>query len=254
MTTGRKYTPIKEDRNWYFVEYNPPIKDFKFATLHLVMLDENKPEIDIVNAMEKELKDWLNRYPVPLMVSTFDNTGSLYSLSAIKDYNHLTGFFDQDGKIRLYWRLVKDNELPNVALNEEYVDNLYADLDYETYAELDARRQKKIKEIKRGSLIFFIWLVVVPALIAILEYYSNFLSLVALIYTLYKAVQTGLELRGKWPKSKRQKEKEEEERLKDHYYYHCQNNPEGFRRLMLENFEKMSKDEIAKEANALKKR
>lgn len=60
--------------------------------------------------------------------------------------------------------------------------------------------------------------------------------------------------RGKLPKSKRQKAKEEEGRLKDHYYYHCQKNPEGFRKLMLENLEQMSKDEIAKEAAELKKR
>jgi hypothetical protein len=170
----------------------------------------------------------------------------------VKNHDYLLGFFDQDGKICLHWGPIKDNEIPDIALNEEYINNLYSSFDYKTSSELDYERQKRRKEIKRGTFIFFIWLVIIPALIAIFEYYSNLLSLIALIYSIYKAVQAGLELRGKWPKSKRRKEEELEERLKDHYYYHCQMNPEGFNRLMIENLEKMEKDSIAKEAESLK--
>ncbi|MCI0607806.1 MAG: hypothetical protein L0Z71_01915 [Anaerolineae bacterium] len=253
MSTDRKYMPLKESRGWYFVEYHPPASDFKFANLHLVITIENARDIDIADAMEKELKNWLNRYPIPLFFSAFDNKGDLiHSLNTIKGSDHLIGFFDQDGKIRLYWRLVKDNEIPDVALNKEYVNKLYSNLDYKTYAELDAERRKRRKEIKTGSFIIFVWLVIIPLLITVLEFYSNWLALITLIYSFYKAIQTGLELRGKWPKSKRKKAKELEERLKDHYYYHCQMNPEGFKRLMLENLEKMGKDEIAKEAELLK--
>jgi hypothetical protein len=253
MNIGKKYLPVKEIRNWYFVEYSPPINDFKFANLQLVMTSENISDADVADAMEEELKHWLNRFPVPLIVSAFDNTGSLYNLKEIKGYNHLIRFFDHNQIIRMYWRLVRDAEIPNVALNKEYLDNIYAGLDYETYAELDAKRRQKISAIKRGSFLLFLWLVVVPALIAILEYYSNLLSLVAMIYSLYMAIKTGLGLRGKLPKSKKQKAKEKEERLKDHYYYHCQKNPEGFKKLMLENLEQMSRSEIAKEAAALRK-
>ena len=251
MRTDRKYEPIKENRGWYYVEYYPPISDYKFATLNLVII-EDAIKNDIVNAMEKELENWLNRYPIPLFVSAFDNKGDPYNLSEIKTCNHLIGFFDQDSKICLHWRLLKDEEIPNVALNREYVDNLYSNLVFRTDAELDTDRRKRRQQIKSGWFIFFIWLVVIPAIIAILEYYSSWLSLVALIYSLYKAVQKGLELSGRGPKSKREKEQELEERLKNHYYYHCQMNPEGFKRLMLENLEKMRKDEIAKEAESLK--
>lgn len=253
MNTGKKYLPVKEIRNWYLVEYSPPVNDSKYANLHLVMISENIMDTNVANAMEKELKHWLNRFPVPVMVSAFDNTGSPYSVKAVKGHNYLTGFYDQNQKICSFWRLVKDNEIPNVAFNKEYLDNIYSGLEYETYAELAAKRRKRINAIKRGSFLFFLWLVVVPAIIATLEYYSNFLSLIAYAYSIYMAIKTALELRGKWPKSKRQKAKEEEDRLKDHYYYHCQKNPEGFRKLMLENLEQMSKDEIAKEAAALRK-
>jgi tRNA A37 N6-isopentenylltransferase MiaA len=66
------------------------------------------------------------------------------------------------------------------------------------------------------------------------------------------ALRKGLELTGKWKKSKREKAQEDEERLKNYYYYHCQMNPEGFKKLLHENLEKMSKDEITKEAESLK--
>lgn len=71
MSEDRKYMPIKENRGWYFVEYHPPVGDFKFASLHLVITIEDPIKVNICNAMEKELSDWLDRYPVPLFVSNF---------------------------------------------------------------------------------------------------------------------------------------------------------------------------------------
>jgi hypothetical protein len=252
MNADRKYIPIKEDRGWYFVEYHPPVSDFKFASLHLIIAIENPQETDIVNAMENELKDWLGRYQVPLFVSSFDNKGDLYHLSKKKGCDHLTGFFDQDKKICLYWRLLKDEEIPDIALNREYLDDLYSNFTFKTYTELDAERQKRRRQIGFGWLTFFTWLVMIPLFVSILEYFSDWLSLVVLIYSFYKALQKGIELIGEVEMSKKKKEQEIEMGLKDHYYYHCQMNPKGFERLRLENFEKLSKDEIRKEAEALK--
>ena len=77
MTTDRKYISIKEKRGWYFVEYNPPANGSKLAHLFLVITIENARDIDVANAMETELKEWLNRYPVPLFVSAFDDKDDL---------------------------------------------------------------------------------------------------------------------------------------------------------------------------------
>ena len=134
MRTERKYEPIKESRGWYFVEYYPPVSNHKFATLNLVII-EDASKNDIVIAMEKELEKWLIQYPIPLFVTALDNKGDLYNLSEIKPCNHLIGFSSEDGKMKLHWKLLKENELPNVALNREFVDNLYSDLDYKTYAD-----------------------------------------------------------------------------------------------------------------------
>jgi len=254
MSSDKIYKPIKESRGWYFVEYHTPVVDCKFATLNLVII--NKADItDIVNAMEKELYDWVNHYPIPLFVTAFDEKGDCYDLSAIKSCNHLMGYIDQDGKINLSWRLLSHNEIPDIALNREYVDNLYTNLDFKTYTDLEVDRRKRRQKLKIGWYIFSAWSVItilIALVIAFLDYFSAFVSLIALIYSIYKAIQKFLELTGRWPKSKKTKEKEYEEQLKDHYYYHCQMNPEGFNRLKLENFEKIARNNIKKEAESIK--
>ena len=203
--------------------------------------------------MEKEVELWLTRYPVPIFATAWDDKEDRYDFSGIKPDNHLIGFFDTDKKLRLHWESVKDEEIPDLTLDQEYLDNLYADLKFKTYAEIEIASQKGIKGIKRGQFLIFIWLVVIPMIVSIVEFSSDMLSAVVLLYSASKGIETWLELRGKLIKSKREIEKGEEERLKNHYYYHCQMNPEGFRRLMLESFEKMAKDQIAKEAESLKR-
>ena len=246
----RRYEPIKERREDYFIEYYPPTSGDKLAKLNIVFVNDiNKNEVVI--AMEKELNTWLLQYPIPLLVSSFDKKGDLLRLDPIKSVNHLIGFYDHNKKICMQWNLLKNEEIPNVATNQEYVNNIYSNLPFKTFAELDSETQKRRKQIKFGWFIFFIWLVPIPILIAVLENYNSWVSLIAMIYSIYKAIRKGLELTGKWPKSKRDKEKEKEEQLKNHYYYHCQINPEGFNKLKLENFKKMAMDDIAKEAKSL---
>lgn len=249
MNSERKYKPIKESRGWYFVEYRPPESGSKYAILNLVIM-ENATKSEVANTMENELKIWLAKYPIPILVSAFDNKDDIYNLSETKQSNHLIGF-EQDNKLFLHWKSIDYEKIPNIALNKEYVDMLFSDLSYKTYDELDNERKKRQKNIKSGWFIFSIWVAAIPAIWAILEYSSNLLSIIALMYSLYMAVRKGLELAGKWPKSTRKKEQELEERLKDHYYYHCQMNPEGFNRLMLENLTNQAKARIEKEAKLL---
>lgn len=252
MKTDRKYEPKKEYREWYFVEYHPA-NYFKFANLHLVLTVENAPEAHIVVAMEKELKHWLKLYPIPLFVSVFDDTGSLYEFSEIKEKHHLNGFFDEDGKMHLRWGLLKDEEIPNIALDQEYRNNLYSNFIYKTDVQLDADRSQRRRQIDDGRFIILLWIVITTFVTEIFIYFNQYLSLIAFLFVLYKAIQKILQFANMWPISKREKEKSKEQGLKDHYYYHCQMNPEGFKRLKLENFARMGKDEIAKEAAALKK-
>jgi hypothetical protein len=252
MKTGRKYEPVRETRCWYYVEYLPLTSGNKFAWLNLI-ITESRPKKRIVKAMEKEVELWLTRYPVPIFATAWNDKEDRYDFSGIRPNNHLIGIFDSNNKVRLHWESVKDEEIPDLSLDQEFLDNLYSNLKFKTYAELDVERQKRIKGIRTGYFLIFIWLVVIPMAFSILEFSSDLLSAVVLLYSASKGIETWLELRGKLVKSKREIEKEEEERLKNHYYYHYQMNPEGFRRLKLENFEKMAKDQIAKEAESLKR-
>ncbi len=51
-----------------------------------------------------------------------------------------------------------------------------------------------------------------------------------------------------------EEEKAEKERKMNHYYYHCERNPAGFARLLVENVEKDTSERIRKEAEELAKK
>jgi len=250
MGNQRKYETIKEKRESYFVEYFPPSYQSRYSHLQLVIINVLNLE-EIANAMEIELVEFLNRYPIPIMVSSFDKTGQFINLETIRPCSCLLGFFNKDNEITSFWRLLRDEEIPGVAFDQDYINGVFSELTYKTFDEKQKEILKRRKQVKEGWFIFFIWLVIIPAIIALLVYHSNFLSLIALIYSLYKAIKKGLELTNKWPKSKRIKEQENKERLKEHYYYHCELNPEGFNKLKIENLEKMGENEIRKEFETL---
>lgn len=251
MKTGRKYEPVRETRGWYYVEYLPPAIGNKYAGLNLT-ITEDHPKDEIVNVMEKELELWLTRYPVPIFATAWDDKEDIYDLSGIKPKNNLIGFFASDNKLRLCWESVTEEEIPDLTLDQEYLDNLYSDLDFKTYAELDVERQNKRKGIIRGRFLLFIWFVVIPITVLIFEFSNEWLSAFIFLYSVSRGIETWLDTWGKLQKSKRELEEEEKERLKNYYYHHCQMNPDGFQRLMLENLEKMAKDRTLKEAEALK--
>ena len=251
MGAGRKYEPVREMRGWYYIEYLPPAIGNKYARLNLT-ITEDRPKNEVINAMEKELELWLTRYPVPIFATAWDDKENIYDFSGIKPKNNLIGFFASDNKLLLYWESVTETEIPDLTLDQEYLDNLYSDLDFKTYAELDIERQKRRKGIIRGRFLIFIWLVVIPIIVLIFEFSNDWLSAFIFLYSVSKGIETWLDQWGKLKKSKRELGEEEKERLKNYYYHHCQMNPDGFKRLMLENLDKMAKDRTIKEAEALK--
>ena len=56
MTTDKLYfSPIKECRDDYFIEYRPPIHGYRFATLHLTYTNDFELNL-VAKAMETEAK------------------------------------------------------------------------------------------------------------------------------------------------------------------------------------------------------
>ncbi|MBI5353085.1 MAG: hypothetical protein HZB50_10645 [Chloroflexi bacterium] len=251
MKTERIYKPKEEIRGWYFVQYYPPSFD-KYAHLQLTITIENAVKNDIITAMEKEAEIWFNQFPVPLLVSAFDNTETPFDFSEIKEQNILMGLVNNERKLCLYWSPLKNEENLNNDLSKEYIDSLYSGFSFTTGVEYDTDRKKRRQQIETGFVLFLLLPFAITVIYESFIYFNGFFSLLAFLYILYKAVRKSLDFVGIRPKSKREKDKEIEERLKEHYYYYCKNNPEGFERLRSESIEKMAKEAVKKEAEALR--
>ena len=247
------FVALKEDRGWYFVEYRPPITSYRFATLNVVVPD-TVGVARVADAMETELKLWLARYPIPLMVSSFDGKGNLYNLMTVRASSHLIGFIDKTSQeMCLFWRLLEDKEIPDDALDTNYLRKIYSNIPYKTQDDLKRESAEHVRQLRIGWTIVFVWAVIVPAVVAILKWASPpWVAVLVLVYSLWKAVVKALKMLGKWKKSPREIEKEEEERRMRHHHYHCERNTEGFSRLKLENFEREERENILDEARKLK--
>lgn len=247
-----RFASIKEDREWYFVEYFPPLPGYRFSVLQLSIL-EPRAVGDIAAAMELEALDWINRYPVPLMATAFSLDESVFSLSNARPIDHLLAWPEtKTAKTVLRWQLVKDDDLPAVALDRNYLKQIFSDISFKTGQEIRAAADKHFAALRMGWWIVFMWAVVVPLMVAVLEWWSDLLGLVVLIYAFVKAGIQALRLTGHLPQSKRVRDREAEESKMRHYAYHCERNPEAFERLKFENFKRETIEKTRAEAAALK--
>jgi hypothetical protein len=245
----------KVHRGWYFVEYKPPLPSYPFATAQLVVLNEAKTE-RVALTMEHELASWLQRYPVPLMVSSFDEAGTLISLSGVRDCDHLIGWQESaSGKLVSHWRIVANTEFPRASWDAESLKSLYSDLTFRTSAQLKMSALRSRRVMRFGWWLVFIWAVAVPVAVATIELTApQWLAVLVFCYSLSRAYIEALKLLGKWPKTDSELAKEEEELRMRHHHYHCERNPQGFLRLKQENIERESRGEIQREAESLKRK
>jgi hypothetical protein len=255
MTRGRLFfETVKEHRGSYFVEYRPPIPSVRFATLQLVFLRHAKKEL-VAQSMESELDAWLARYPVPVMVSAFDDKGDLIHLSPVRECDHVIGTPSDSGTgPERFWQLVPDAQFPAQALDVEYLKSIYKDIPFRTGEQLRRASEKRARELRIGWSIVFIWLVVVPAAVAVLGWASPWIGALVVLYSLWRAVVKALKLTGRWKKSAKELQREEDERRMQHHHYHCERNPDGFRRLMMESLEREEREGIRSEADVLKRK
>lgn len=247
-----RFESIKEDRDWYFVEYFPPLSGYRFSVLQLSIL-ESRPVGEVASAMEIEASAWINRYPVPLMATAFTLDQSVLPLSDARPIDHLLAWPDTTtAKTILRWELVKDDDLPSVALDRNYLKKIFSGIPYKTGQEIRTATDKHFDALRVGWWLVFMWAIIVPLMVAILEWWSELLGLVVLIYAFVKAAIQALRLTGHLPQSRRERDREEKESKMRHYAYHCERNPEAFQRLKFENFEREAVEKTKAEAAALK--
>jgi len=248
------FSSLKEDRDWYFVEYSPPMTNYPFSLLQLSVV-EGRDAQTVATAMETEAREWLGRYPVPVMVTAFSADGSVLSLKDVRPIDNLMAWLEPaDSEPTLRWELVKNDVLPDIVLDREFLKKTFANVPSKTGAEIREEVVKEMAARKFSWWLVFVWAVLVPLGVAVLEWWSDLLGVVVLGYAFVKAAIHALRLTGHLPKSRRQREKEAEDLRMRHHHYHCERNPEAFERLKAENFRR---EEIARtqaEALALKAR
>lgn len=245
---------VKEDRGWYFVEYSPPHESLRFATLNVVLPEPAEKE-RVVQAIESEVRAWLLRYPVPIMATAFDATGSVLRLSPIKKCDSLIGFVQKgQSSAALHWHILKDEDLPDDALNRDHLKTVYADIPFRTGADLQRQAKKHAQTVLALRWFSIFVTVFIPLIVLILPEISRPVAVLFLTYGILKIIITYLKQTGLLKKSQREIEQEKEELAMRHHHYHCQRNPEAFQRLKIENFNKEERERTLKEAQSLKEK
>lgn len=247
-----RWKTIKEHRGDYFVEYCPACSSMYLASL-TVVYTTSTPEMSLViKTIEKEFMLWIQRFPIPLMASARDKSDNLIYLNPIHSEHFFSGFTDE-GVIKSSWNLEGDAWFPQYQKEDQYREQIYSDLDSITREDIDLKIDQQRKIAKTGWVIVFVWAVLIPSLIAILGFFNLFfVGVVALAYSLFRAVRKALEMSGILKKTEAQKEKEKEELSKEHHHYHCKLNPNGFIKLRTENLNKEIRERIQKESQDIK--
>jgi hypothetical protein len=249
------FDTIKEKRRSYFVEYDPPIADHAVASLNLVF--PQAPVSDrVADLMLAELRHWIGRYPVPLMIWAWDDKEDMITPEGQSE-NCLVGWPISDtGEIAHSWNIDDLSAHLKSAVPLPDWRIVYSDVKFRMDAEVKAEAKKNWDERRRQiitlKVILSLWLAAFPAAWAVFELLGPaWLGVLVLGYTLWKAWQTGREIWGHKKPSRSEEKKAEKQRKMAHYFYHCERNPDGFARLKIENFEKDRRERIRKEAEDL---
>jgi len=106
------FEKIKEYNGTYILEYAPPIPSYPFATLTLTFPNAATKKA-IVEAIETETRKWLKRYPIRIMASAYDNTGTPIDLTPERNENILWGRIKEgnDG-VELCWSIERAKTMP----------------------------------------------------------------------------------------------------------------------------------------------
>lgn len=248
-----RFDPIKEHRGTYFVEYQPPGSHGSFALLSIVFPGPIPAEAELIQLIEDELKQWLSRYPIPVMASASDETDSLVHPKS-KPGAFLVGWPDPESDRPICsWTLADlDKHLKAHPLPAD-LRAIYSGVPFRTPADLKVEMDNYVRERRTQKLILtalaVAWFVVIPVVWATYQLLGpQWVSWLVYLYALWQGFRALGRLMGYRKASAKETAKEEKERKMAHYYYHCELNPDGFMRLKAGNFERQAREGLRKEA------
>jgi hypothetical protein len=246
---------LKEHRDSYYVSYQPADARYSFAFLHLTFPEGDFDASTVRQAMERELEIWLTRYPVPVMISAFDAKDDLISFSDEFGGSNLIGYVELPGRtVVRRWGLSKNDESQVKEMDDDYLERVYRDVPFKLQKEVREKVNREARTNGRIIRIFVFFVFGVPVLIEIvslgIEWIGYIVSGISISTGLYKTAKA----MGWLKPSKRDKEKAEKDLKMEHYFYHCEKNPDGFNRLKFENFDREAIEQTRKESESLRKK
>ena len=247
---GRIFEPVKEHRGQYFVEYHPPRPSDLLARLDLVFPDDVAPA-SVADRIEQEFLHWIDRYPVPVMVSSFGPDEQLIPLGDVRSWDHLVGYIDSEtGTPKMNWHNVPNDQIP--VVDSESLAAIYSDVPSSTVGDVQKRARSQLRKTRVGILIIVAWVAGGSAAFALADFFGpRWLSIVFLAYAFWRAYDKAMRLLGKHRKSPAELAEEAERLRMRHHHYHCERNPEGFERLRNENYERWERQSIKEESEQI---
>jgi len=226
---------IKENRDRYIVEYSFADALTPFAVLQLEYPSEYN-EKDVIKDIEIEFRFWIEKFPVPIFASAFNSNSELIHFAAQEDC-HLCGYKSDDGKPVYKWGSI---EIPKYMQTESYFEKIYVDIPYETSEEIAARVKKEEQPMRTFiglyNVVWIVIVIIIPLSWAIAGMFYNIVSLISTLGLFLVGAYKTLKHFNIIKKTQREKNANDIKMRKEHYFYHCEKNPEGFNRLRNENW------------------
>lgn len=246
---------IEEARDNYFVSYAPAGK-CRYLAMVVLTYPAKIPSYRIIaKAIEDELRYWMSRFNVPIMATAESASEEAIEFGEEFKDGFLFGHIKENNELDLNWGPISDDSIPEILKTPEHRNKEYQDVPYTSKSQIieNQKQHKRIVQTGKGLVLF--WFVVIPAFIAVVGYFNWFyVGLIAMIYSLFKALIEALRIQGYVKESRYDEQKSDEEREKEHHHYHCKRNPDSFARLMAENYKREDELKALEKFDTLKKK
>jgi len=247
------FDTVKEALDNYIVEYKP-MYESNFASLG-ISFTKNTSNAKMIEIIQKETTRWIEKYPIPTLTCAFDNTGS-YVYVKESENSSLIGWIEPTTKqFKTSWNT---HDLPKYEVKDfkKAWDKIYQEINFRTDEQIKQNIDKWVKQRQKENqsikFLMLLWFCVIPATwLCIKQFGPKWIGWPVSVYAAAKLLLEAKKIY--FPKTNEQETPEQEKRRKmEHYYYHCELNPEGFDKLLVENFTKAERKNMKEKYKALK--